>query len=150
MVSSGIICGVHSSISVSVARVPPSHSSGIAYVLEDEVPRAAIIQRPYPVNRTAHRVHERNPRGLAARQQRVRAHVVGPDPQRVYRLIGIQVDRPVGHLTEIQKQLRLENRVGGRGREVVGAGRAAAGEGEEIEGSVARGVDWPGGAAIAG
>ena len=143
VVSSGIIWTEEKGCACKcLARNFPKHRL-VAHVLEDEVPSSRRVQHLDPVHCARHRVDNRDAWSLVARQQRTRPDVVGPDPERVYCLFRIQLQRAICLLSEVERQLALEH---GRERacgQVVRARRARLSEREEVEVPVFGGEDRP-------
>ena len=136
------MCG---SISVvSIARVSSVHLNRMTDVLEDEVARAAVVQRPHPVHCACHRIYECNAWCLTPDQELAHSDVVSPDPQRVDCLLRPEgTKRAVRLLREVRWELGLEYGEEGARGEGVRARRTGLGVWEEAEVSVLGRVDRP-------
>jgi hypothetical protein len=66
-----------------------------AYILEQEVARAALVKGLDPVYRAARDIHDCRPWRAPARNELVAANVIRPDPECVERFLGAEYDRLV-------------------------------------------------------
>lgn len=92
--------------------------------MHDKVARAALVKAFQDVDGALSDGDDGDARRIAARQERVDAEIVGPDPDRVHRLLSVESKGAIVGLVQVCRNLPLHDGREGTVSEKVGAGCA--------------------------